>query len=88
MIEKSLMVTMLTVLREQADLRPATEENALFNELNLRANQPVTSSLLREHTTFAQDKGWIERSTGVLNEPRWRITPAGRGALSDFSRGG
>lgn len=87
MIDRSLMVTLLEVLQEQAELRPGTEENALFNEVNLRANQPITSFLLREHLTIVQDKGWADWRIGVLQEKRWRLTPAGRGALDDLKRG-
>jgi DNA-binding MarR family transcriptional regulator len=88
MIDRSLMALLLTVLREQRDLACGTETNALFDELNLRSTQTVTTPLLREHIARAEDKGWVETFTGSLNERRIRITPAGCGALSDLRRGG
>ena len=88
MIDRSLMATLLTVLREQRDLACGTEENALFEELNLRSTQTVTTSLLREHINKAQDKGWVETFKGTLDEKRIRITPAGCGALNDLKHGG
>jgi len=88
MIDRSLMVTLLTVLREQRDLKPGTEESALFNDVNLRATSAVTLPLLREHTNLADDKGWIEMTKGSLGERRWRITPLGSSELSDLQHGG
>ena len=88
MIDRSLMVTLLTVLREQRDLKPGTEEPTLFNEVNMRATGAITLPLLREHTTLAQDKGWISETKGALNERRWRITPLGSSELSDLLHGG
>ena len=88
MIDRSLMVLLMSVLREQRDLSCGTEENTLFDELNLRSTQTVTTSLLREHIGKAQDKGWVETFTGSLEERRIRITPAGCGALNDLKHGG
>lgn len=88
MIDRSLMVTTLTVLREQRDLACGTEETALFNEINLRATSAITTTLLREHVQTAADRGWMVSHRGALNDLRWRITPAGVGALSDLNHGG
>lgn len=87
MIDRTLMFNVLTVLREQRDLSCGTDENQLFNEINLRATQPVTTALLREHIALAQDKSWIEPKRDMLGARRWRITPAGCGALDDLKAG-
>ncbi len=88
MIDRSTMVTMLTVLNEQRDLPSGSDDHSVFNECNLRANQPLTTLALREHLDYARDKGWIDARRGALGDRRWRITPAGRNALDDIKSGG
>ena len=87
MIDRSLMITLLTILHEQSGLTCGTEENQLFNELNMRANRPITTELIREHLAMASDKGWADWKLDSLQARRWRITPAGRGELDDLKRG-
>lgn len=87
MIDRSLMVCLLTVLDERRDVPGGIEENALFNELNLRATLPVTTELLREHLNFAGDKDWISWKLDMLRSKRYRISQAGRNALTDFKEG-
>jgi hypothetical protein len=88
MIDRSTMTALLTVLREQRDLVCGTEENALFNELNLRANRPITSTVLLEHIQKAQDHNWIRLNKGALRDNRWKITQAGENAIDDLLHGG
>jgi len=88
MIDRSLMVTLLTVLHEQIQLACGTEENQLFNDLNLRANQPLTTPLIREHLAMASDKGWADWKLDSIRSRRWRITPTGVNQLDDLKRGG
>jgi hypothetical protein len=87
MIDRMTMICLLTVLREQRDIKPGTEESALFDEVNLRASAPLTSGVLREHVQLAEDKGWIEPKTGSLRERRWRMTATGVGGLEDLREG-
>jgi hypothetical protein len=88
MIDRSLMYTILTLLREQRALAGGTEENNLFNDVNLRASVPVTTPLLREHLQLAEDKGWATWRLDALRARRWRITQAGVDALTDLATGG
>ena len=88
MIDRALMVILLTVLNEQRELSCGTEETQLMNDLNLRANQPITTALVREHLDMAGDKGWCDWKLDSLRMRRWRITPAGRAELDDLKRGG
>lgn len=88
MIDRSLMFTILTILREQKSLAGGTEETNLFNEVNLRATVAVNTALLREHLQLAEDKGWADWKRDSLRAKRWRITPAGIDALSDLVTGG
>lgn len=88
MIDKSLMVTVLNTLKSLRDVPGGTEENRLFTEINLEAVQPVAPSLIREHLQSAEDKGWVEKTLGMLRDARWRITPSGSGALFDLVHGG
>jgi hypothetical protein len=88
MIDRSLMIVTLTILREQADLTCGTEENSLMNEVNLRASRPITTQLVTEHLSFAADKGWCDWKMDSLRMRRWRITPSGRGALDDLKQNG
>jgi hypothetical protein len=87
MIDRSLFCTILQVLREQKDLAGGTMENALFDDCNLRATVPVTTSLLREHLQEAEDKGWLSWRLDALRTRRWRITPSGEDALKDLRSG-
>lgn len=87
MLDRSLMVLMLTILREQADLSCGTEENALFNDIQLRGNQPVTSGLIREHLAHASDKGWVDWRVDSVRAKRWRITGTGKSAIDDLRTG-
>jgi len=57
MIDRSLMVTLLTVLREQRDLTCGTEESALMSEINLRAASAIVTSTIREHLTMVVSAG-------------------------------
>lgn len=88
MIDRSVMVELLTILWEQRDLACGTEETLLFRDINLRATSAITPTLVREHMQTAKDKGWVESSRGALNDLRWRITPAGVGIRSDLLHGG
>ncbi len=88
MIDRPLMIALLETLRLQRALSCGTEENALANELNLQAAQPLTITLVREHLAMASDKGWIDWKLDSLNCRRWRITPAGAAQLDDLKRGG
>lgn len=88
MIDRSVMVNVLTTLKSLRDVAGGTEQNQLMTEINILATQPLTSALLREHFQYAQDRGWISSSRGQLNDVRLRITPAGVGALSDLQHGG
>ncbi len=88
MIDRAVMVTLLTVLNEQRDLASGSDDHSLFNDINLRANQALTTVSLREHLTYAQDRGWIEPRRGALGDRRWRITVPGRNALDDLKAGG
>ncbi len=84
MIDRSLMVTLLAVLRERRDLQGGIEEYALFSEVNLRACQAVTTVTLREHLTLAEEKNWAAWKLDQLRAKRWRITDAGVSALDDL----
>ena len=88
MIDKSLMVTMLTILDERRDVPGGLEEDQLFNEINLRAIHAVTPTLLREHLTFCDDKRWTSWSHSILRARRYRITPAGKNSLQDLKENG
>ena len=88
MIDRSIMVTTLAILREQRDLVCGTEENALFNELNLRANRPITTAVVMEHLQKAQDHNWVRLNKGALKDNRWKITQAGENAIDDLIHGG
>jgi len=89
MIDRSLMVTLLTLLDDRRDLAGGVEENQLFNEINLRSTgRPVTTDLLNEHLSMAQEKGWIDWKLDLLKSRRWRITPPGASALADLKEGG
>ena len=88
MIDRSLMVTVLTVLKEQRDLKPGTAETDLFSEINLRASCAVDTPLLREHLQLGEQKGWIDKSRGALGEPRYRLSVSGLGGLTDLLHGG
>ena len=88
MVDRSIMVTLLTVLREQRDLACGTEENSLFNELNLRANHPITTPVVREHLQTAEDHNWAEHKPGLLKDRRWKLTKAGEKAIDDLLHGG
>ena len=87
MIDRSLLHTLLSVLHEQHDLAGGTPESALFNDCNLRATVPVTTSLLREHLEESQLKGWVSHQYDELREKRWRLTPQGRDFLRDLRNG-
>jgi hypothetical protein len=82
------MVTLLTILNEQKDLSCGTEENALLNEMNLRAIRPINTTLILEHLNMSADKDWVAWKFDSLHMRRWRITPAGKGALDDLKTGG
>jgi hypothetical protein len=88
MIDREIMAQTLAILEERRGLTCGVEENALFNDLNLRSSQPLTTALIREHLTLAQDKGWTDWKLDSMRAKRWRITPAGRGQLSDMKQGG
>lgn len=88
MIDRPLMLVFLTVLQAQKALACGAEENDLFNELNLRATCTVTTGLLREHLSYAHDKGWIDYKLDSIRMKRWRITPAGENELDDLKHGG
>ena len=87
MIDRPLLVHTLETLNLQRDLPSGTEENALGSEINLTASQPVTSAMLREQMTFAEDRGWLARHRGMLGERRWKITPEGIAALRELKAG-
>ena len=72
----------------QRDLVCGTEENALFNELNLRANRPITTAVVMEHLQKAQDHNWVRLNKGALKDNRWKITQAGENAIDDLIHGG
>jgi len=87
MIDRSLLCTILQLLREQKDLAGGTMENALFDDVNLRATVSVMPSLLREHLLKAEEKDWISSRLDALRTKRWRITPNGENALKDLQMG-
>ena len=88
MIDRSLTCTILQILSEQAALAGGTLQNNLADDCNLRASQPITIELLREHLQLLEDKGWASWRIDLLNARRWRITPAGKCALADLRSGG
>jgi hypothetical protein len=88
MIDRMVMVTMLNALKSVRDVSGGTEENQVFNMINLESVQTIAPSLIREHLQTAKDNGWVEPSVGLLKTLKWRITPAGVGALSDLMHGG
>lgn len=88
MIDREIMAQLLTILEERRGLTCGVEENALFNDLNLRSSQPLTTTLIREHLAMAEGKGWADWTLDSMRAKRWRVTPAGLGQLADMKLGG
>jgi len=87
-IDRSLMVTLLSILKEQRGLTCGTEEYALFSDVNLRASVPIATPFLREHIDWAEEHGWISWTLDSIRAKRWKITPAGVSQLDDLKNGG
>jgi len=87
MIDRSLVVAVLTVLNEQRDVACGIDENALFDEVNLRALAPVTTPQLRETMDLVERKAWAAQHRDVLHARRWKLLPRGQCAIDEMKGG-
>jgi hypothetical protein len=83
MVELSLMRTLLKVLSLIGE--SGIRESILMDEVALAAAHKPTGDQIREHIQSAKDSLWIEGRKGLIQEPRYFITAAGKAALQEMA---
>lgn len=82
MVDRSILIRTLEILDKLAGISLA--EHVLIDEVAIKSIHPCTTDEVRDCLRHAADRGWVERTVGLVNEPRWSRTLAGTAALKDL----
>lgn len=82
MVDRSILIRVLDILDRLDGVSLA--EHVLVDEVAISTARPVSSDEIRENIRHAVDKGWVEKSVGLVRETRLARTPAGKAALRDL----